>query len=136
MTDKITKSEEEWRAELTPEQFLVLRKRGTERPFSGEYVHVKADGTYHCAGCGQPLFSSDTKFESGTGWPSFWDVISQGNIELRDDHSLFMHRVEVVCSKCGGHLGHLFDDGPRNKTGLRYCINSAALMFEPEEKKQ
>lgn len=121
------KSDEQWRQELTPEQYHILRQKGTERPFTGKYVHTQANGTYTCAGCGQPLFVSDTKFDSGSGWPSFWDVIDKGNIELRQDNSLFMRRTEVVCSNCGGHLGHVFEDGPRETTGLRYCINSAAL---------
>ncbi len=130
MSQKVVKSEKDWEKELTPQQYHVLRKKGTERPFTGEYVHNKEDGVYACAACGQPLFASDTKFESGSGWPSFWDVIEQGNVELKPDHSHFMVRTEVVCSKCGGHLGHVFDDGPRDKTGLRYCINSASLDFE------
>jgi peptide-methionine (R)-S-oxide reductase len=126
---KIKKTDEEWRELLTPEQYAVTRKAATERPFTGEYVHNKADGTYACVACGQPLFSSETKFESGSGWPSFWDMIQTGNVELREDHSFGMRRVEVVCSRCGAHLGHLFEDGPRETTGLRYCINSASLKF-------
>ena len=129
MVDKISKTDAEWKKELTPEQYRVLREHGTERPFTGEYVHNKQDGTYCCAGCGNPLFSSDTKFESGTGWPSFWDVVEQGHVRLVEDNSFFMRRVEVRCGQCEGHLGHLFDDGPRDKTGMRYCINSAALKF-------
>jgi len=132
--NKITKSDAEWRKELTPEQYAVLRQHATERPFTGAYVHNKAAGTYHCAACGQELFSSDTKFESGTGWPSFWDVIEKGNVELHEDNSYGMRRIEVQCSRCGSHLGHVFDDGPRETTGLRYCINSVALKFEAEEK--
>ena len=120
---------------LTPEQFRVTQQSGTERPFTGEYVHNKAKGTYTCAACGLPLFSSDTKFESGTGWPSFWDVIEQGNVELRQDNSHGMHRVETVCGRCGSHLGHLFDDGPRQTTGQRYCINSVALKFSADSAK-
>lgn len=130
MTDKIEKTDAEWREELTPQQYAVLRQQATERPFTGEYVHNKAAGTYHCAACGQALFSSDTKFESGSGWPSFWDVAEQGTVELREDRSHGMVRTEVVCSRCGSHLGHLFEDGPRDTTGLRYCINSLALDFE------
>ena len=129
-TGKIIKTEAEWREELTPEQYAVARQGATERPFTGEYVHNKAQGTYHCVACGLPLFSSQTKFESGSGWPSFWDVIQTGNVELRQDNSFGMRRIEVVCSRCGSHLGHLFDDGPRQTTGQRYCINSAALKFE------
>ncbi len=131
MTDKIQKTDAEWREELTSEQYAVLRKAATERPFTGEYVHEKPRGTYHCAACGQALFSSDTKFDSGSGWPSFWDVIQEGSVELKTDYSHGMIRTEVVCSRCGGHLGHLFDDGPRDKTGQRYCINSVALELKP-----
>ncbi len=131
MTDKIQKTDAEWREELTSEQYAVLRKAATERPFTGEYVHEKTQGTYHCAACGQALFSSDTKFDSGSGWPSFWDVIQEGSVELKPDYSHGMNRTEVVCSRCGGHLGHLFDDGPRDKTGQRYCINSVALELKP-----
>ncbi len=126
---KITKTDAEWRQLLTPEQYAITRQQATERPFTGEYVNNHADGTYTCVACGLPLFSSQTKFESGSGWPSFWDVIQTGNVELREDNSHGMHRVEAVCSRCGAHLGHLFDDGPRDTTGLRYCINSAALKF-------
>jgi peptide-methionine (R)-S-oxide reductase len=128
--DKIVKSDEEWRKELTPEQYAVTRQAATERPFTGKYVHNKAQGTYACVACGLPLFSSETKFESGSGWPSFWDVVQTGNVELHRDRSLGMERVEVVCSRCGAHLGHLFEDGPRQTTGLRYCINSASLKFD------
>ncbi|MFX1483362.1 MAG: peptide-methionine (R)-S-oxide reductase MsrB [Promethearchaeota archaeon] len=124
------KSEEEWKLELSPEQFKVLRQCGTEMPFTGKYVHHKGKGIYVCAGCGSELFSSDTKFDSGSGWPSFWDMVSEDAIEKRLDKSHGMRRIEVVCKKCGGHLGHLFDDGP-NPTGLRYCINSASLDFKP-----
>jgi len=133
MTEKIVKTDAEWRQQLTPEQYAVTRQAATERPFTGKYVHNKADGTYCCVACGQPLFSSETKFESGTGWPSFWDVIEQGNVELREDTSYGMHRIEAVCSRCGSHLGHVFDDGPRDKTGQRYCINSAALSFNEKK---
>ncbi|GAB4575888.1 MAG: peptide-methionine (R)-S-oxide reductase MsrB [Anaerolineae bacterium] len=133
MTDKIHKTEEEWRQELTPEQYRILRQKGTEHAFTGEYVNTKADGTYVCAGCGQPLFHSSTKYNSGSGWPSFWDVITEGNVELHTDTSYGMIRTEVTCSRCGGHLGHLFDDGPRETTGLRYCINSAALKLKADD---
>lgn len=134
-TEKVVKSDAEWRKELTPDQYAVTRQRATERPFTGEYVHNKAEGTYHCVACGQALFSSKTKFESGSGWPSFWDVVQAGSVELREDRSHGMTRIEAVCSRCGSHLGHLFDDGPRETTGLRYCINSLALKFEEEPKK-
>jgi len=132
-TEKIIKTETEWQQQLTPEQYAVTRKKATERPFTGEYIHNKADGTYCCVACGQSLFSSETKFDSGSGWPSFWDVIQQGNVELREDSSHGMKRVETVCSRCGAHLGHLFDDGPQDKTGQRYCINSASLSFRKSE---
>jgi peptide-methionine (R)-S-oxide reductase len=131
MAEKLMKSDEEWKQELTPEQYAVLRQHGTERPFTGEYVRTKTQGVYECAACGQELFSSDTKFESGTGWPSFWDVIDKGNVELRVDNSYGMRRVEALCSRCGSHLGHVFDDGPRETTGERYCINSVALKLKP-----
>ncbi len=131
MADKIRKTDAEWRQQLSPFQYAVLRKKATERPFTGEYVHEKTEGTYQCAACGQPLFASNTKFESGTGWPSFWDVIEQGNVDLIQDNSHGMRRTEVVCSRCGSHLGHVFEDGPRETTGLRYCINSAALSLDP-----
>jgi peptide-methionine (R)-S-oxide reductase len=131
--EKVIKSDQAWREELTPEQYAVLRQHGTERPFTGEYVHTKTDGTYHCAACGQPLFASDTKFESGSGWPSFWDVIDKGNVDLRVDTSYGMIRTEVLCGRCGGHLGHMFEDGPRDQTGLRYCINSEALKLVPKD---
>lgn len=132
MVDKIQKTDQEWREQLTSSQYAVLRQQATEPPFTGEYVYNKADGTYRCAGCGQALFSSDTKFESGSGWPSFYDVLNSGSVELREDRSHGMVRTEAVCSRCGGHLGHVFDDGPRDKTGLRYCINSLALDFDEE----
>jgi peptide-methionine (R)-S-oxide reductase len=131
MTNKIDKTDAEWREQLTPEEYEVLRRHGTERPFTGKYVDVKDDGMYHCAGCGAELFSSDTKFESGTGWPSFYEPMDEGGVELRDDKSHGMVRTEVVCATCGGHLGHVFDDGP-NPTGQRYCINSCALELDGE----
>ncbi|HWX43957.1 MAG TPA: peptide-methionine (R)-S-oxide reductase MsrB [Solirubrobacteraceae bacterium] len=126
----VIKSDGEWREQLTPEQYEILRRAGTEPPFTGEYVYNKASGMYRCAACGSDLFASDTKFESGTGWPSFTEPAVAQAVELRPDNSLFMRRTEVVCRRCGGHLGHVFDDGP-GPTKQRYCINSAALDFAP-----
>ena len=131
MSEKIEKTEEEWKKTLTPEQYHVLREKGTERPFTGEYADTHDDGMYRCAGCGNPLFSSDTKYESGSGWPSFYEPIEKGAVETETDRKFGMTRNEVLCAKCGGHLGHVFPDGPQ-PTGLRYCMNSAALKLEKE----
>ncbi len=129
--EKVLKSEQEWREELSPEQYHVLREAGTEPPFAGRYVDEKADGTYHCAACGLELFDSGTKYESHSGWPSFTDPKNRENVELVEDRSHGMIRTEVRCARCGSHLGHVFPDGPR-PTGERYCINSAALKLEEE----
>jgi peptide-methionine (R)-S-oxide reductase len=131
--EKLIRTEEEWREILTPEQYAIIRQGGTERPFTGEYNHNKEKGTYNCAGCGQPLFSSDTKYDSGSGWPSFWDVLQENSLEVLHDTSYGMSRLEIKCARCGSHLGHLFEDGPRETTGQRYCVNSASLKFEKGE---
>jgi peptide-methionine (R)-S-oxide reductase len=130
MPSEITKSDEEWRAQLSPDQYEVLRRSATERPWSGKYVHNHDDGTYRCAGCGAVLFDSATKFESGSGWPSFYQPAVEEAVELVEDRTHGMIRIEVRCRRCGGHLGHVFDDGPR-PTGQRYCMNSLSLDFEP-----
>lgn len=133
MTDtnrKIEKTDEEWQLQLTSEQYRVTRMHGTERAFTGEYWDTKGEGTYYCVACGEPLFSSETKYNSGTGWPSFFAPISDENVETEEDRSLFMRRTEVHCARCGAHGGHIFEDGPA-PTGLRYCMNSASLRFEP-----
>ncbi len=129
---KIQKTEAEWRQHLTPEQYHVLREKGTERAFTGHLVNNHADGIYHCAACDAPLFKSDTKFESGSGWPSFWEPVSATAVQLHEDTTYGMRRVEVTCANCGSHLGHVFPDGPREHTGQRYCINSASLGFNPD----
>ena len=128
---EVVKSDEEWKEELTPEEYRVLRQKGTERPFTGDLLKNKEEGVYVCAACGQPLFDSETKFDSGTGWPSFYQPVDGDNVAEESDRSYGMVRTEVLCGRCGGHLGHVFPDGPK-PTGLRYCINSVSLDFEPE----
>jgi peptide-methionine (R)-S-oxide reductase len=132
MTNKVVKTEAEWKKILSPEQFKILRKQGTERAFTGKYWDNKEEGIYRCAGCGNDLFSSKTKFKSGTGWPSYWEPVAQENVETEDDFSFFTRRTEVHCARCDGHLGHIFEDGPP-PTGLRYCINGNALDFVKKE---
>lgn len=133
MTRKVSKTDSEWKKILSDEQYHVLREKGTERAFTGKLYDNHEEGMYYCAGCGNPVFNSNTKFDSGTGWPSFYAPLSDRNVDLEEDKSFGMRRTEVLCSKCGGHLGHVFDDGP-NPTGLRYCINSCALNFDKKGK--
>ena len=133
MSDKVKKSEAEWRNQLTPEQFHVAREKGTERAFTGAYWDNHKEGVYRCIGCGEPLFASDTKFDSGTGWPSFTEPMPGANVEMEEDTTLGMRRIEVHCKKCGTHLGHVFPDGPRDKGGQRFCINSCSLNFEEKK---
>lgn len=129
--ERVEKSDADWRRELSPQEYRILREKGTEPPFTGKYWNEHGEGVYRCAACGNPLFDSTTKFDSGTGWPSFYEPIDRERVDVEEDRSLFMHRTEVHCARCGGHLGHVFDDGPR-PTGLRYCINSASLKLENE----
>lgn len=126
------RTDQEWKERLNPEEYRITRKKGTERAFTGQYWDSKTPGIYRCVCCGAPLFSSETKYESGSGWPSFWDVADRENVEERDDRALFMRRTEVVCARCDAHLGHVFPDGPE-PTGLRYCVNSASLRLDPAE---
>ena len=135
MNKKIAKSDAEWKKVLTEEEYQILRKKGTERAFTGKYNNFKGKGMYRCAGCGNDLFSSETKYDSGSGWPSFWAPVSEKNVQMEEDHSLFMTRMEVLCSNCGGHLGHVFADGPA-PTHQRYCINSISLDFEGTQEKE
>ncbi len=131
-TRETRKTDAEWRQVLTPEQYRIMRQKGTEGAFTGQYWNNKDEGVYRCTGCGTPLFSSETKFDSGSGWPSFYAPLEQHNVEVEQDTSFGMSRTEVLCANCEAHLGHVFDDGPRDKTGLRYCINSASLAFDPD----
>jgi peptide-methionine (R)-S-oxide reductase len=132
-TPTVSKTEEQWKAELTPEQYYVIRQKGTDRPYTGKYDQFWDAGTYECAACGNELFTSDTKFDAGCGWPSFYEALDKTKITEKKDISHGMVRTEIMCARCGGHLGHVFDDGPRDKTGLRYCVNSTSIRFNSKD---
>jgi len=133
MQNPMPATEDEWKKALTPEQYKILREKGTDAPFTGEYYHAKDKGTYLCAACGQELFSSETKYDSGSGWPSFWEPVAGDKVSMATDETLGMPRVEIMCSRCGSHLGHVFDDGPAETSGKRFCVNSTSLTLKKKE---